>query len=117
VALRHACRINGFHYLAITLFDVLTGLKTIKIATAYRYGDRLLEHFPANLHILEKCSPVYMELDGWEEDISEVKELHALPLQARNYIRTLEDLLKVKVALVSVGPRRDQTIVLTNNFK
>lgn len=117
VALRHACRINGFHYLAITLFDVLTGLKTIKIATAYRYGDRLLEHFPANLHILEKCNPVYMELDGWEEDISEVKELHALPLQARNYIRTLEELLKVKVALVSVGPRRDQTIVLTNNFK
>jgi adenylosuccinate synthase len=116
VALRHACRINGFHYLAITLFDVLSGLETIKVATSYRYGDQLLEHFPANLNILEKCNPVYMELNGWEEDISEAKNLQALPLQARHYIRFLEELLRVKIALVSVGPRRDQTIVLNEKF-
>jgi adenylosuccinate synthase len=95
---------------------VLSGLETIKVATAYRYADRVLKHFPASLHILEKCSPVYLELNGWEEDISEVKNLQALPQQARNYIRTLEELLSVKIALVSVGPRRDQTIVLSNKL-
>lgn len=116
VALRHACRINGFNCLAVTLFDVLSGLKTLKVATAYRYGDRLLEHFPANLHILEKCNPVYIELSGWEEDISEAKSLEDLPPEAKKYIRTLEELLNVKIALVSVGPRRDQTIVLDDMF-
>lgn len=116
VALKHACRLNGFNRLAITLFDVLSGLKTLKMATAYRYRDTLLEHFPANLHILEQCNPVYIELSGWDKDISEVKTFADLPPEAQKYLRTLEEFLKVKIALVSVGPRRDQTIVLDDLF-
>jgi len=116
VALKHACRLNGFNRLAITLFDVLSGLETLKMATAYRYRDTLVEHFPANLHILEQCNPVYIELSGWEKDISEVKTFADLPPEAQNYLRTLEEFLKVKIALVSVGPRRDQTIVLDDLF-
>lgn len=117
VALRHAVRINGFRFLAVTLLDVLTGLEKVKIATAYRYGNELVEHFPASLHILEQCQPVYTEFEGWNEDIKEAKKLVDLPQNARKYLQGMEEILGVKVALVSVGPRRDQTIVIYDKLK
>jgi adenylosuccinate synthase len=116
VALRHACRINGFGYLAITLFDVLSGMEKVKVASAYSHKDGMLEHFPANLHILDQCKPVYQEFKGWDDDISEVKNYQSLPEAAKSYINGLEEILKVKIALISVGPRRDQTIVLSDKF-
>lgn len=116
VALRSACRINGFGYLAITLFDVLSGLEKVNVASAYSHEEGTLEHFPANLHILDKCTPVYQEFKGWDDDISEVKNFQSLPEAAKNYIKGLEEILKVKIALISVGPRRDQTIVIFNKL-
>ncbi len=116
VALKAACRINGFRSLAITLLDVLSGLDEVCIATAYRCGDTVLEHFPAQLHILEKCTPVYRVFKGWQANIAGAKTLEDLPIEAVDYLRGLEEILQVKISLVSVGPRRDQTIVLSDIF-
>ncbi len=117
VALRHAVRLNGFRFLALTLFDVLTGLETIKIATEYRIGNDMLKHFPASLHTLEKCRPVYREFSGWKEDVSKAKSLNQLPANALKYIKGIEEAVNVQVGLVSVGPRRDQTIVMSEQLK
>ena len=117
VALRHAARLNGFRFLALTLFDVLTGLETIKIATEYRVGNDTLKHFPPSLSVLEKCRPVYREFDGWEEDITEAKALDQLPSNAQKYIKGIEEAVNVQVGLISVGPRRDQTLVISEALK
>lgn len=110
VALRQACRLNGVEHLALTLFDVLSGMGNLKIATAYRCPDgNVIEHFPAELHILEQSTPVYREFMGWSEDISLAKSAKDLPPAALEYIRGVEDAAGAHVSLVSVGPRRDQT--------
>ncbi len=116
VALKSACRINGFRSLAVTLLDVLSGLDEVCIATAYRCGDKILEHFPSQAHMLEKCTPVYRVFKGWDADVAEARSLEDLPLEAVEYLRGLEEILQVKVSLVSVGPRRDQTIILDDIF-
>ena len=111
VALRHACRLNGVQHMALTLFDVLSGIGTIKLATAYRHRDgSLIEQFPAELHRLEEITPVYREFAGWEEDISGAKDINDLPQAAQDYIREVETIAGVHVSILSVGPRRDQTI-------
>ncbi len=116
VALRHAARLNGFQFLALTLFDVLTGLERIKVATAYRVGEQRITHFPPSLQILEQCKPVYLDFLGWEEDLTQVKSYSRLPSNARRYIEGIEEVSGVPVGLVSVGPRRDQTIVIRDDF-
>ena len=111
VALRQACRLNGVQHLALTLFDVLGGLGCLKIATAYRCRDgSVIEHFPADLHILEEITPIYREFAGWEEDISRCGSINDLPCAARDYIKGVEEIAGVPVSILSVGPRRDQTI-------
>ncbi len=117
VALRHAVRLNGVQFLALTLFDVLTGLERIKIATAYRVGEQQITHFPPSLETLEQCQPVYLDFSGWEEDLTQVKSYSHLPPNARRYIEGIEETSGVPVGLVSVGPRRDQTIVIHDVFK
>ncbi|MEW5919509.1 MAG: adenylosuccinate synthase [Bacillota bacterium] len=110
VALRQACRLNGVQHLALTLFDVLSGVGKLQIATAYRGPDgSSIEHFPAELHILEKSTPVYREFTGWSEDISRAKSIKDLPQAALEYIRGVEETAGAHVSLLSVGPRRDQT--------
>lgn len=110
VALRQACRLNGVQYLALTLFDVLSGMGDLKIAAAYRCEDgSVIEHFPAELHILENSTPVYREFKGWSEDISRAKNVKDLPAAALEYIRGVEAVTGAHVSLISVGPRRDQT--------
>ena len=111
VALRHACRLNGVQHMALTLFDVLSGVGTLKLATAYRRRDgNLIEQFPAELHILAESTPVYREYAGWDEDISGAKNIHDLPQAAQDYIKGVEEAAGAHVSILSVGPRRDQTI-------
>lgn len=116
IALKSACRINGCRSRAVTLLDVLSGLDKVCIATAYRYGDTILEHFPSQTHMLEKCTPVYRVFKGWDADIAGARSIEDLPLEAVEYLRGLEEILQVKVSLVSVGPRRDQTIMVGDIF-
>lgn len=116
VALREAVRTNGLTGLALTKMDVLNELETIKVCTAYRYKDQLIEEFPAELDVLRDCTPVYEEVAGWQQDINDVKEYEQLPQKAIDYVEKIEAWTGCQVVLVSVGPRRDETMVRRNPF-
>ena len=114
---RYAVRVNGLSGIAITKLDVLSGLETIKVCTGYSYQGQVLDEIPASLEVIEQCTPVYEELPGWKEDITGAKSLADLPENARNYVTRVQELSGTEVVLVSVGPRRDETIVLRNPFQ
>jgi len=112
VVVRHAARVSGITGLSLNSLDVLSGLETVKICTAYRYKGELITEYPATLKVLSKCEPVYEELPGWQEDITKVKSLEDLPINARHYLERISQLTGVPISLFSVGPNRDQTILL-----
>ncbi len=116
VILRYAVRVNGLTGIALTKLDTLTGLKTIKICTGYRCEGELINDFPPELDILEKCEPVYEEFEGWEEDITHAASVNELCENAKKYIKRIEELCAVPIDLISVGPDREQTIVTGNFF-
>jgi adenylosuccinate synthase len=113
---RYAVRVNGLSGIAITKLDVLSGLETVKVCTSYTYQGVVLDEVPASLEIMEQCSPIYEEYPGWTEDITGAKCIEDLPANARSYVKRIEELSGAPVVLVSVGPRRDETIVLRNPF-
>ncbi|MFC6463488.1 adenylosuccinate synthase [Marinilactibacillus sp. GCM10026970] len=114
VVMRHAKRVSGITNLSLNSIDVLSGLDTLKICTAYeRNGEHIL-HYPASLKELAECKPIYEELPGWSEDITACRTLEELPENARNYIRRVSELTGVHISTFSVGPDRDQTNVLEN---
>jgi adenylosuccinate synthase len=116
-ALRYAVRVNGIDALALTKLDVLTGLKKLKVCTAYDTSSGRTDDFPIDsINRPGKVTPVYEELEGWEENLSQVKVIDQLPKAARQYIRFLEEGAGVPLFLLSVGPRRDETVVLQNPF-
>jgi adenylosuccinate synthase len=110
VAGRFSVQTNGISDIALTHLDVYDGFPSIKICTAYKFNDEVLTSFPSDIAILEKCQPIYEELDGWQESISGVRNFQKLPAGARNYMSRLEDLLSCPTSLVSVGPDRRQII-------
>lgn len=112
VVVRHARRVSGITDLSLNSLDVLTGLKRLKICTAYRYKGQILENYPASLAILNECEPVYEELEGWTEDITGVKSLDELPLQALHYVERVSQLTGIPLTIFSVGPNREQTNVV-----
>ena len=116
VIVKYAARVNGLTSISFMLLDVLTGFDKIKICTAYKMGDKIVNNFPASLEDLAKCEPVYEELDGWHEDITKVEKFEDLPENAKKYIARIEELIGVNVDLVSVGPNRAQTIIRKNVF-
>jgi len=112
VVVRHARRVSGVTGLAITKLDTLTGLDTLRICTAYKYNGQIIESFPANLNVLSKCEPIYEELPGWKEDISGVRSINDLPENARHYIERITQLTGIPLSIFSVGPDREQTVVV-----
>jgi adenylosuccinate synthase len=116
VVVRHSSRLNSLTDLAITKLDVLGGLKKIKVCTAYRFEGKKIQEFPASSRIQEGCDPVYEEIKGWNEDISMVKDVSDLPLNAQKYIQLIEQLVGVEVCMVSLGDERNQTMMLKNPF-
>jgi adenylosuccinate synthase len=120
VALRYAAQINGLTEIAITKLDILTGLETLKICVAYDYrgrrpelveGERL-ESFPPSAEVLAECRPIYEEWPGWSEDIRSVRTLSDLPQAALDYVRRIEELADAPATFVSVGPGREDTIIV-----
>jgi len=116
VVARYAARVNGLDYLCVTKLDVLTGIPVLKICRAYRYRGKEITDFPASTNVLEACEPFYEELPGWEEDISGARRLEDLPENAQRYLERLSSLAGLPVALVGVGPRREQTVVCHRLF-
>ena len=110
VAMRYASRINGFHALALTKLDVLTGFDSIGICRSYRHGELRTEKFPAASNLLEECTAEIETCDGWHEDIAMCQRFADLPENARKYVKTLEEICGVPVKYISVGVERDQII-------
>jgi len=110
VAIQHSVRISGVDSLIVTKLDVLDDQETIRICTGYNNNENLYNTFPADLDILNNCEPIYEEVSGWGEDTSKVRSAENLPEKARNYIKTIENIVGVKVKMVSVGPERSQII-------
>jgi len=116
LVIKYAVRVNGLTGIALTKLDVLSVFETIKICTGYAYKDTFLTELPANLDVFEKCRPVYEEMPGWQSDITAARSFAELPEKARKYVKRLEELAGCPIVLVSVGPRRDETIMLKNPF-
>jgi len=117
VAGRFSVQINGFNSIALTHLDVYDGLPSIKICTAYKFNGEIIDFFPSSSSVLEKCQPVYEELPGWQESISEIRDFARLPTRARRYIARLEGLLSCSMSLISVGPKREQVIRRKSRIK
>jgi len=114
VMLEASVRLNGLTGLAVTKLDVLTGLDKIEICTAYTLNGKTITRFPAAIDELSACEPVYETLPGWTEDISGARAFSQLPENAQNYLKRMEELVGAPIQIVSVGPARDQTVVLEN---
>jgi adenylosuccinate synthase len=116
VVVSHAARVNGLTGLALTKLDVLDGLETLKICVAYERNGRRIETMPSDSSTLEACEPIYEEMPGWSESTVGCKDLSSLPQEARDYIQRLEQLVNAKVAILSTGPDREETLIIDNPF-
>lgn len=117
VVVRHARRVSGLTDLTVNSIDVLSGLETVKICTAYRYKGELITEYPANLRMLADCEPVYEEMPGWSEDVTKCKSLDDLPANARHYLERIAQLTGVQISIFSVGPDRTQTNIVTSVWR
>ena len=111
VAVRYATRVNGLSALAITKLDVLDGLDTLEICTAYRCGAETLTEMPSDVAQLAACQPVYESMPGWNEPTKGITDYSRLPKNAQAYIRRLEETSGVKAAIISTGSDREHTIL------
>lgn len=112
VVVNQSRQMSSLTGISLMLLDVLSGLETIKLCTGYRYQGQIIQRLPATVEAIEEIEPIYEEMPGWQEDISRVRSFEELPLQAQNYIRRIEELVHCPVVLFSVGPDRDQTVLL-----
>ncbi|MDQ3357964.1 MAG: adenylosuccinate synthase [Actinomycetota bacterium] len=107
---RYAQRINGVTDFVVTKLDVLTGLETVPICVAYDVQGTRHDNMPVNQSDFHHARPIYEELDGWWEDISQCRTFEELPQNARDYVLRLEELIGARVSAIGVGPGRDETI-------
>ncbi len=110
VILRFAVRVNGLTSLAVNKLDTLTGIDKLKVCVAYVKNGVKIENFPCDISDLEGCEPVYVEVDGWKEDIENVRSYDDLPAAAKAYIELIEREAGVPVKMIGVGPDREQNI-------
>jgi len=118
VALRRAAYINSLSGLCLTKLDVLDGLSEVKICNAYKDKQgNLIKSLPDEIEVFDEIEPVYESMPGWDTSTVGAKTVDALPIEARNYIKRLEELVGVKVDIISTGPDREETIVLRHAFE
>jgi len=116
VVANDAVRLNSITGLAVTKLDVLSGQSTLKIATSYEADGKKYTSMPSNIRLTEKVKPAYEEIPGWQEDIGSARNIEDLPQKARDYIKRIEDITETPAAIISVGPARDETLLLNNPF-
>lgn len=114
VILKTSARISGLTSFAVTKIDTLAGMDKIKVCVGYRFKDKVIDYFPASLEDLQQCEPIYEEFDGWDESIERARSYDELPINAKKYLKKIEEFTETKISIVSVGPRRDQTIKVCN---
>ncbi|MBI5145505.1 MAG: adenylosuccinate synthase [Candidatus Omnitrophica bacterium] len=110
VMVKEAILLNGISELAIMKLDVLDGLQTLKICTAYKYKGKLFRSFPYDLEVLRNGRPLYKEMSGWRQGLKQPRHYQDLPSNAKKYLAQIEDILKVKISIISVGSSREETI-------
>lgn len=116
VVVKYASMLSGIDCLAITRLDILDALPTLKICTGYRYKGQPLHEYPASLKVLYEVEPIYEELPGWQSDITGIRRYEDLPLNARRYVERLSECSGARLGVISVGPDREQTILLEEMF-
>ena len=112
VSLKYSVRVNSLTELFITKLDVLSGLQELKLCTSYENKGEVLTDYPYNQNVLNNAEPVYETLDGWEDDISTIKNFEDLPKNAQTYIKAIEDFIEVPITFISVGPERTENIII-----
>ncbi len=117
VVARYVSRLAGIDSWALMLFDVLSGLDKVSICVGYEVDGEVIENPPATIAKLSRCKPVLIELEGWKEDISDVKSFDALPEAAKAYVRKIEEVTGVKVGVISVGADRSKTIIIDEKLR
>ncbi|NOJ78194.1 adenylosuccinate synthase [Myxococcus xanthus] len=117
VVLRYASRVNGLWGMALTKLDVLSGLKTLQICTAYELDGQKVTELPGDYEDLARVKPIYETLQGWDEQIAGVRTFDELPENAKRYVRRVEEVSGVPVVCVSVGADRGETVLLQNPFR
>ena len=110
--MRYVVELNGIHRLAVTKLDVLSGLDAVRICTAYETPEGRFSDFPEDMELLSSVKPVFETFPGWKEDLSGIRRWDDLPSEARTYLEALSETAGVEIALVSVGPDREQTLLL-----
>jgi adenylosuccinate synthase len=116
VMLRDSIRYNGLTSICVTKLDVLTGLDKVRICVAYDLNGERIDHMPADLKTLAQCEPIFEEFPGWKQEISQAGNMDQLPGKTRDYLERIEKISDVPLSIVSVGPRREQTIELIDPF-
>jgi adenylosuccinate synthase len=109
--------INNLDTLVITKLDVLDQLPEIKICTGYRYKGDLLDSFPPEIQVLGQCQPEYLTVKGWNSNTAGIRDYEQLPQLARDYLKRLSDLVQTEISVVSTGPDRSETIIVSPNSR
>ncbi len=117
VVLKDAVRLNGLNGLAVTKLDVMSGIDPISICDSYKVDGETFTAMPANIRNVERAQPVYRQVKGWEGDITGARSLEDLPGEARDYVQRIEETAGTPISILSVGPGREQTILLKNPFE
>jgi len=117
VVAQEAVRLNGVNGFAITKLDVLSGQPSLKLATAYEHEGKQFTAMPGNIRSVSKMQPIYEDIDGWAEEISHIRNFDDLPAKAKAYIKRIEEFTEIPAYIVSVGPGREQTLLLRNPFE
>jgi adenylosuccinate synthase len=112
VAVRYSARLGGVDVLSLMLLDVLSGFDFLQICTAYEINGQRIEYFPSQIEDLRKAVPIYETLPGWQEEITGITKYEDLPVNAKRYVKRIAELIGKPVEIVSVGPDRQQTILL-----
>ena len=112
VAARYTIRLNGCQSISLTRLDVLDSFESIKICTAYEIDSERIESFPGSRIAMEKAKPIYEEMPGWETDTTQCRDFDELPPAAQRYVHRIEKIIGASAALVSVGPERNQAIIV-----
>ena len=116
VVARTAARLNGVNSFALTKIDVLSGFSTLRVCTGYEYKGQRYDEVPASTTVLEQLTPIYEELPGWSEELTDIRSLDALPTNTRRYVERIEQLVNVPVKMISVGAGREETILIRPTF-
>lgn len=110
----YSVRVNGVNSLVVMKLDVLDGMETVKLCIGYQYRNSVLKEFPASLKVLAECTPIYEEMPGWRKETTQAKQFSDLPVQAQDYLKRISELSGAPISMVSVGWRRDETILVND---